>query len=135
MSMELRMSRINTCPDRLLSDWVANGAGGWSYMPSSAWPCFLIGASLDRLSILITGCHVQLRVNSLSMLKLLGCSWISIASLTKRSVYLVAIPNMEVPMKSIWCLVHVRLKQLEKLVVAEHWIDTGHRIDLTVPPY
>jgi hypothetical protein len=30
-------------------------------MPSSAWPCFPIGASLDGLSILITGSQVRLR--------------------------------------------------------------------------
>jgi hypothetical protein len=72
-----------------------------SHMPSSAWPCFPTGASLDHLRILITGCHVQLRVNPLSPLKLLGCSQISMASLMRWSMYLAVVPNTEVPLKLI----------------------------------
>jgi hypothetical protein len=40
-------------------------------------------------------------------LKLLGCSWISIASLTRRSMYLVAILSLEVLSKSMrWYVVN-----------------------------
>jgi hypothetical protein len=47
------------------------------------------------------GHHVWLRLNPSSLLKLSGCSRISIASLTRQSMYLVAVLSLEVPLKSM----------------------------------
>jgi hypothetical protein len=41
------------------------------------------------------GRHAWLRLNASSLLKMSGCSRISIASLTRRSMYLVAVFNLE----------------------------------------
>jgi hypothetical protein len=47
------------------------------------------------------GRHVWLRLNLSFLLKLSGCNRISIASFTRRSMYLVAVPNLVVPSKLI----------------------------------
>jgi hypothetical protein len=53
------------------------------------------------------GRHVWLRLNPSSLLKLSGCSRISIASLTRQSMYLIAVLSWEVPSKSMrWYVVN-----------------------------
>jgi hypothetical protein len=53
------------------------------------------------------GHHAWLRLKPSSLLKLSGCSRISIASLTRQSMYLVAIFNLEVLSKSMrWYVVN-----------------------------
>jgi len=53
------------------------------------------------------GRHVWLRIHPSFLLKLSGCSRLSIASLTRRSMYLVAVLSLEVPSKSMrWYVVN-----------------------------
>jgi hypothetical protein len=81
------------------------GGRGWS--STCTCPCFAIGELLGSWSILMMGRHVWLRLNPSSLLKLSGCSRISIASLTRRSIYLVAVLSVEVPSKSMqWYVVN-----------------------------
>jgi hypothetical protein len=93
---------IYTFLDNLLSYWVANRVlvGGVKFLPLLVLTCPLVLCWIF-LSLLIMGCHVWLQVNPSSLLKLSGCSWILITSFTKWSMYLVAFPSLEVPLKSV----------------------------------
>jgi hypothetical protein len=69
---------------------------GWSHIPTFACPFLPTGTPPDCKSILMTGC-VWLRLNPFWLSR---CSWISMASFTRWSMYLVAVPSLEVLSKS-----------------------------------
>jgi hypothetical protein len=73
--------------------------GGRGWFSTCVCPCLAIGALLGSSSILMLGRHVWLRLNPSSLLKSSGCNRISMASFTRRSMYLVAVPNLIVPSK------------------------------------
>jgi hypothetical protein len=52
-------------------------ASGQGQVPTSAHPFLPSGAPSDHWSILMMGCHVWLMLNPSSLLKLSGCSRIS----------------------------------------------------------
>jgi hypothetical protein len=53
--------------------------------------------------ILVSWYHGQLRGNPISLLKLVGCRWISVASFTKQFMQPVILASTAVSLKLIWC--------------------------------
>jgi hypothetical protein len=80
---------------------------GRCWFSTCACPGFAIVALLEVWSILMIWRHAYIRLKPSSLFKKSGCSRISIASLTRRFMYLVAVPNLEVPSNSMrWYVVN-----------------------------
>jgi len=79
----------DTCPER------SNAHAQTESNTCCVSPCSFIGVSLDCLSMLITGYYAWLRVKPPFILKLLECSWISLASFTVQFMYSITFPSIK----------------------------------------